>query len=75
MKGAERGDGEEPDEHDRTKEAADASGAVVLDGEEAGEDEAGEWNYPGSEEVTGIGESFDGAENRDGRSDDAVAVE
>ena len=72
---AERGDGQEPAEHDRPEDAADEGGALLLDGEQADQDDDGERHHGGRQRRRVDLEAFEGAQDGNRRRDGAVAVE
>ena len=72
---AERGDGEEPDEHDRPEHRADAGGALELDGEQRDEQPERDRNDRAGKCRRGDREALDGGEHADRRRDHAVADE
>jgi len=72
---AERGQHREPDAHDRAEQAADAVGAVRLDHEQRDQDDDGAGHDEGLQLGRHHLQALDGAEHRDRRRDQAVAVE
>ena len=72
---AEDGDREEPDDHDRTEDAADAVSSPALEGEQEREQHDGDGNDGEVELGRGDGDAFHGRKHADGRRDHAVAKE
>ncbi|MFO0875491.1 MAG: hypothetical protein U0575_16205 [Phycisphaerales bacterium] len=72
---AQRGDGDEPDDHHRSEDGADPRGSGRLHGEEPDQDGDRQGNHPVLEPRRRHGDALDGAEHRDRRGDRAVAVE
>jgi len=72
---AEHRDGDEPDEHDWTERVADACGAAVLHGEQREQDYNGHRHHMRLKHVGRLVEAFQRAQYRDGRRDDAVAID
>ena len=75
LRDAERRDGREPEEHHGPEEAADSGRAAALDEKQSDDDDDRRGDDVGGEERRRHVEALDGAEHRDGRRDDAVAVE
>ena len=72
---AEHADGDKPDQHHRPEDVADERGSLALDQEQANQDRDADRNDDRRELGCVELETFDGAQHRDGRRDDAVAVE
>ena len=68
-------DGGEPDNHNRSEDAADTGGAFFLYQEDADQNEARERNDAGFERLGGDRQTFHRAQDGNGRGDHAVAVE
>ncbi len=72
---AECGERYEPDDHDRTEEAANAMGSVLLNHEQPDQDDYRDWDYVLLEQRRRHFETLDGTEHADRRRDHAIAVE
>ena len=72
---AERGDRQEPAQHDRPEDAADEGRALLLDGEQADQDDDGERHHGGRQGRRVDLQALEGAQHGDRRRDGAVAVE
>jgi hypothetical protein len=72
---AEDADGDEPRHHDGPEDLAHVARAALLDREEANEDEAGQRHDVRLETGRGELEALEGAQDRDGGRDHAVAEE
>ena len=72
---AEDGQDDEPEDHHRAEDGADARRPLLLDEEEDDEDDDDDRLDVGLERGRDDLEPLDGREDRDGRRDDAVAVE
>ena len=72
---AQHHDGDEPEAHDRAEPAADAAGAEMLDGEQRDDDGERDRHDQRLESGRGDVEALDGAQHRDRRRQQAVAVE
>ncbi len=71
----ERGNRSEPEDHDRTEDPADAGRTALLHPEEPDKDRYRQRHDGWRERCRRDAEAFDGAEHRDCRGDDAVAIE
>ena len=71
--GPEDGDGEEPDEHDRPEQRADAGGALELDGEERNKEAEGDRNDRAGKARHGDAQALHRGEHADRRRDHPVA--
>ena len=67
--------GGEPDHHDRTENASDATCSTLLNQKEDGENRDGDGDDQAVESGGGFLHAFDGGEHRDGRRDESVAVQ
>ena len=72
---AEDGDGHEPQQHDRPEDPADAGRAARLRPEQGQQDNQRGGHGVGLERVGQDVDAFERAQDRDGRRDDAVAVD
>ncbi len=72
---AEHADREEPDQHDRPENVADERGSLALNQEQANQDRDADRNDDRRELGCVELEAFHGAQDRDCRRDDAVAIE
>jgi hypothetical protein len=75
LRHAERGDGEEPGERDGPEEAANARGATLLHGEQGEQHHQRDGHHVVPEVRRDHLQAFHRREHRDGRRDDAVAIE
>ena len=75
VRDAEHREDDEPDEHHRPEDRADARRPLLLDQEEDDEDDDDDRLDVGLERRRDDLEPLDGGEDRDGRRDDAVAVQ
>jgi hypothetical protein len=72
---AKRADGQEPEQHHRPEDVADERCSLALNQEQANQDSNADRNHEGRELGCVELQTLDGAEHRDGRRDDAIAVE
>jgi hypothetical protein len=72
---AQPGQDQEPQQHDRAEDAADAPGSLALKGEEQHQHGAGGRDHEGVGPGGDGGEALQGGQHRDGRGDESVAVE
>ena len=72
---SQQGHGCEPEQHDGAKDAADLPGPAALDGKQQCDESERNGKDVRIEEIRGQRQSFDCAQHRNGRSDDAVAIE
>jgi len=70
-----RGDGNEPNQRDRTENCADTAGAALLHPEKSDQDRAGQRRDDGREGMRRHLQAFDCRKNGNRGCDDAVAVE
>jgi hypothetical protein len=68
-------DGDEPEQHDRTEGLADDRGPAALDGEQPEQDRHRHRQHIGLEDLGADVEAFQRAQHRNGRRDDAVAID
>ncbi len=72
---AEQGQNQEPHQRHRSEKGPDAGGPPALQNEESDNDDDGKRNHVRIEQGSHDPQTLDGAQNRDGRGDHAVAVQ